>query len=207
MKTHTFGASAVLSLSAALAAVGCISMERAYPIKRQYVLGVSRSGERLPKPLAGAVKVRQFSISVRFDGREFVYRIGDVAYESDFYNEFLASPASMLTEEARQWLEASGIFANAVDTGSGAAAVYVLEGNVPRLYGDYADQTTPRAVLEIQFFLIDNRTDAGAVVFHKTYAAAEPIASRNPAELVKGWNGCLEKILTELEEDLRAALR
>lgn len=207
MKGHIFRAAAALLLSPAFTVVGCISTERAYPVKRQYVLDVSRGGEKLPKPLAGAVKVRQFSISSRFDGREFVYRIGDAAYESDFYNEFLASPTSMLTEEVRQWLGASGVFAHAVDTGSGVPAAYVLEGNVPRLYGDYADRTAPRAVLEIQFFLIDERSGANEIVFHKAYAVAESLASRTAAELVKGWNTCLEKILTELEKDLQAALR
>ncbi len=206
MKERSAHIAAALLLVAALAA-GCISTERAYPAKRQYVLDASREGEKLAKPLAGAVKVRQFSISSRFDGREFVYRIGDVAYESDFYNEFLASPASMLTEEIRLWLAGSGIFANAVDAGSGAAAVYVLEGNVPRLCGDYADRASPQAVLEIQFFLIDDRAGAGAVAFQKTYTAGAPMASRDPGDLVRGWNACLAEILTGLENDLRAALR
>lgn len=204
MKGLTFRLAAALFFAAALVS-GCISTERAYPVKRQFVIDVYREGEKLAKPLAGAVRVRQFSTSSRFDGREFVYRTGDVAYESDFYSEFLAPPASMLTEEIRQWLDASGIFANVVDAGSGAATVYVLEGNVPQLYGDYVDRSAPRAVLEIQFFLIEERGGSRAVAFQKTYAAAAPLASRAPVDLVRGWNTCLMNVLTELEKDLCAA--
>ena len=196
-------------LTAALAAViltgGCtVFSEKEYPVKRQYAIDVARSGPRQAKDMA-AVKVRRFQVAERFAGTEFVYRTGPVSYQTDFYNEFLVSPAAMITEETRQWLDASGVFSGAIDTSSRIAARFVLEGNITGLYGDLTASDKPLAVLEIQFSLIDDdRSDSG-VAFHKTYAAASPLGSAGAEDVAKGYSACLTEILKQLEADLLKA--
>ncbi|MFH1730496.1 MAG: hypothetical protein ABIF82_02455 [Planctomycetota bacterium] len=198
---------AALAVGLALAAAcGCFVPEKQYPEKQQYVLEVSRPG-RAAAPLgAGVAKVRRFRISSRFEGTGLVYRTGDVSYEADFYNEFLTSPASLITEEAREWFGASGVFAQVVDAGSAADAGYILEGNVTGLYGDFSDAKKPKAVMAISFLLLDDDGDEVSIAFFKKYRAEAPLESNSPAELVKGWNKCLAEILSAAEEDLRKAV-
>lgn len=180
---------------------GCSVPEREFPLRRQYVLDVNRTGERSAAG-SGVLKVRRFRISNPFEGTSFVYRTGGVSYESDFYNGFLSPPAAMVTEEVRQWLGVSGVFGTVVDAGSHADARYALEGNIVVLYGDYSDAEKPEAVMEIQVFLFDEAGPASPVVFSSSYRAVSPIESNSPAALAAGLNDCLEKILKEIELDL-----
>jgi cholesterol transport system auxiliary component len=186
---------------------GCIHTEKAYPIKRQYVLDVTRNSPTPASPEAKSVKVRRFLVSSRFEGGELVYRTSDVTYESDFYNEFFTHPALMITEEVRRWLDASGVFGHVVDAATSIEAAYRLEGVVSSLHGDYRDRNAPRAVLEVQFLLVDAAGPKESVVFRKTYTAVSPVASRGPAELVGGLGASLAQVLTAFEQDLREALR
>lgn len=198
---------AAVAVGLALAAAcGCSAPVKEYPEKRQYVLEVSRPG-RAAAPLgAGVAKVRQFRISSRFEGTGLVYRTGDVSYEADFYNEFLTSPASLITEEARDWLGSSGVFAQVVDAGSGADARYILEGNITGLYGDFSDAKKPRAVMAISIVLLDQDSAEVSIASFKKYRAEAALESNAAAELVKGWNKCLAEILSAAEKDLRKAV-
>jgi cholesterol transport system auxiliary component len=175
--------------------------------KQQYALQVNRGAGEQGEAGVGIVRVRRFQISEGFSGIGLVYRTSDVNYESDFYNEFMVSPVSIITEQSRRWLNESGVFAGVVDTSSGVKAGYVLEGNVVGLYGDYRDKTSPEAVLEIEFTLIAAKALDNPIVFHQAYAATQAVVPANAAALVKGFNACLAEILGSLEADLRKVVK
>ena len=184
---------------------GCI--ESAVSAKRQYLLEASRPDSESVLPGKGVVKVRRFRVASAFEGNSLVYRTGKVDFESDFYNEFLSSPGSVITEQARRWLGGSGIFTNVVDTGSRLSSDFVLEANVNALYGDFTSKSEPKAVLEIQFFLINTSGAVSKIAFSKTYKATKPLESRKPAVLVSGLNICIENILQAFEDDLQQLLK
>jgi len=175
--------------------------------KQQYALEVTRGAGEQGERGVGIVRIRRFQISEGFSGIGLVYRTSEVNYESDFYNEFMVSPVSIITEQSRRWLDKSGVFAGVVDTSSGVKAGYVLEGNVVCLYGDYRDKESPEAVLEIEFTLVSAKAIANPIVFHRTYAAARAVEPANAAALVKGFNGCLSEILDSFEADLRKVVK
>jgi len=198
---------ATLAAGLALAAVcGCSIPVKEYPEKQQYVLDVSRPGKAAAPLGAGVAKVRQFRISSRFEETGLVYRTGEMRYEADFYNEFLTSPALLITEEARDWLGASGVFAQVVDARSGADADYTLEANVTALYGDFRDEKQPRAVMAISFLLLDEDGGGISIVSLEKYRSETALESNTAAELVKGWNKCLVEILAAAEKDLQKAV-
>lgn len=183
---------------------GCVSLEKGYPEKRYYVLDVSHPGETSSAANRSVLGVRKLLVSPRYEGKGLVYRRGDLSYESDFYNEFLISPSSLLTEEIRQWLAASGLFQHVVDPASHVQAGQILEGRVIALYGDYRDSGSPSAVLEIQFFLIDDVSARSEIIFRHQYRKEVAVGGNSTEALVKGWNQALQQILTSLETDLRA---
>jgi uncharacterized lipoprotein YmbA len=182
---------------------GCVSVKKSFPEKRNFILDVSRSGEPQSSVVGPVLRIRKLRISPRFEGKGFLYRKGDLSYESDFYNEFLVPPNSVLTEELRQWLASSGLFRHVIDSGSQLEATHVFEGTVAALYGDYRNLTLPKAILGIELFLVKDVAARSEIIFRKEYRGEVPIEGSSPEALINGWNEALQRILTSLERDLR----
>ncbi len=183
--------------------MGCINLERSYIEKHYFVLD-SSTAEDIDFPDTGKVlTVRRLRISPKYEGKGLVYRLKERSYESDFYNEFFVPPVSMFTEEIRKRLAVSGLFKHVVDPSSLLDSAYVLEGAVTALYGDYRVSTAPKAVMEIQFLILQETDVSPKIVFQRQYHKEEPLNGSTPDALVKSWNTALNQILTEFENDLR----
>ena len=97
---------------------GCVNLEKSYPEKRYFILDASREknvsshDRRKSLPSAGFVSL------LNMRARGLFIDLIELSYESDFYNEFFISPASMFTEEIRKQLAGSGLFKHVVDPSS-----------------------------------------------------------------------------------------
>jgi hypothetical protein len=181
---------------------GCVgALKSDYPERRFYTLSAQRPGTALTPAKDGVLRIRRFSASKLSEGSELVSRSSETEYETDFYNAFFAPPATQLTEQAQRWLGSAGLFSAVVGTGSSIPETHVLEGNVVSLYMDDREKWGV-AVLELQFMLVRVGSDPSAVVFQKSYKTDERPPSGSRESVVKAWNVCLGKILTELEADL-----
>ena len=182
---------------------GCGGLAKPYPVKRAFVFEAPRPAGAAPTDAEAILLIRRFRTAPPYESKEFVYRTGELQYESDFYNVFFSPPAELLADQTRQWLQASRLVRLIVGTGAQTEATHSLEGRVYALYGDYRRPEDPRAVLGIQFF-VSRLTDTPEIVFHKDYRQEVPVTSRTPEALAAAWNRALQQILTELEADLRA---
>ena len=88
-----------------LGAAGCVSFKKPAPDKRYHVLEVERPGEARVASLNETLKVLEAKISPLHDKNGLIYRIGDLQYETDYYNEFFISPRELITEEMTVRLE------------------------------------------------------------------------------------------------------
>jgi cholesterol transport system auxiliary component len=170
---------------------------------RYYVLETTRPATPPAKEGKAILAVPRFTVDAAYAGRGLVYRLDEYRYESDAYNEFLVSPAVMITEKTRDWLSASGLFAQVLGAGSSVDATHRIEANITALYGDFRDKDKPKAVVEMRFFLL--RTKAGVdpeILFAKPYQASMEVTTDDPEGLIDGLDRCLQTILTELEKDL-----
>ena len=175
--------------------------------KKQYVLAPTRSAAPAAGSPEAVLEVRRFMIDSAFSGKGLVYRSGQLQYETDFYNEFLVSPDSMIREAVRNWFAQSGLFARVADPGSYIDPFYALEANVTALYGDLRDPTNPQAVVELRAFLLQVEGSGDPIVVHsKTYSATTGVQAQDPDALVEAFNNGLQKILTNLEADIAARL-
>jgi cholesterol transport system auxiliary component len=185
---------------------GCVGIERSYPDKRYFVLEVSANASPSNPTANETLEVSNIRVSPRYADRSFVYRTSEAGYESDFYNQFLVAPASLITEEVRKGLTGSQLFKYVISSSSQSQPSYVLEGAVNALYGDFRNADSPRAVLEMEFFLASGIPAKPGILMQKRYPKAIPLTGgRSPDALVKGWNQALEEILTSLAADLKAA--
>ncbi|UCD49541.1 MAG: membrane integrity-associated transporter subunit PqiC [Phycisphaerales bacterium] len=191
--------------SAPLALAGC-GQTMAYD-KTQYVLEPIRTAEPVMAFKEATLEVRRFMIDSAFRGKSLVYRTGDLKYETDFYHEFLVSPAAMIREATRNWLAQSNLVARVVDAGGYVDPTYALEANITTLYGDARDEGAPKAVLELRAFLLRLEGTGDPVILHnQVYSASQEVPTADADGLVAGFSACLQAILSDLEKDLAAKL-
>ncbi len=199
-----------LQAAALLALSGCFDLRQKPLEKHYFVIDVERPGDAetplIPAAADRILSVRKFRVSPHYEGKGLVYREGEAAYRSDFYNEYFISTHAMFTEETRQWLAASGLFAHVVDTSSRMDATHVLEGSVTTLLGDFTDPKSPKAVLDIQLLLMEDTGVDPKILASKTYKVEIPLDRRSPEALVAGLTKALERSLTRFESDLREVL-
>jgi cholesterol transport system auxiliary component len=199
---HWRAALAVLGLAALALAAGCISRE---PLRKQrYAFDVDRTGAAAG-PGRGVLQIGSVAVAPVYERKTFVYRVGDDEYRSDFYNEFFAPPGLLIRETTFEWLGASGVFANVVQSAD-VPADWVLGARVLRLYGDLRDKSGLQSVMEIEFTLLRRRIAGSEIALQKVYAARVPVPERNAERVFAGWGEGLARILSEFEGDLRAAV-
>ncbi len=182
---------------------GCVNLEKSYPTKRYFMLDTSRNKDIYSHGAGKVLTVRRIRVAPKYEGKGLVYRLSELSYESDFYNEFFISPVSMFTEEIRKRLSGSGLFKLVLAPSSILETNYILEGTVTSLYGDYRVKTAPKAVLEIQFFLLQETDNNPKMIFQNQYHKEEPLKDNTPEALVTSWNSVFNQILTEFETDLK----
>ena len=206
---RVFIRNAVPALAALLVALcataGCVSVDlsKSYPERRYYLIHADRERPPAPVRFGGNVAVYRCSVSPAFEGKELVYRLSDAAYASDFYNQFFLMPAYVITQEVREWLEESQVFANVVTPRSQLESDYFVEPNLVALYGDYRDKEAPKAVLELQLFLVDPTQRPPEVLVKRDFRDARPLAEESPAALVEAWSAALREALEQFEQDLQ----
>jgi len=193
----------VLIIILALFVNGCLKIPKSgYPDKQYFILDVSRSKGIVKNPSEAILKIQKFYISPRYEGKSFVYRKGEVNYESDFYNEFFISANDLISEQVCQWFAESGLFRNVMDVHGLLEPDYILEGKVTDLYGDYTKKKAPKAVLKIGFVLFHDVSAHSEMVFQKHYRQEVLLKEISPESLAKGWSCALRNILKEFEKDL-----
>ncbi len=172
--------------------------------KRNFVLEVSRYRPQQKISKDVVLDVQSFNVDTAFSTRSLVYRKNQSEYEKDFYNQFLIRPEDMITEKTRGWLSESGLFKLVLEPGSYTEATHILEGNIIALYGDFREESSPKAMMKIRFFLV--KLSDKSVVFTNTYEAASEFKDRTAESLIEAYENCLANILSDLERDLQSQL-
>lgn len=187
---------------------GCVNLTRDSLPRQLYALNVKTAPAPSRVTIPGTVlKLRAFQEMPRYHGREFIYRLSDVRYQTDYYNLFLASPGALLAEETGKWLTLCGSFERVIAASSRISATHLLEGTIVLLEGDFRDPGKPNAALGVSLTLIDQKADPPAIVFQKHYAQFVALSNTAPATLVEGWNKALQTVLTDFERDLATDMK
>ena len=182
---------------------GCITFPRkAFPEKSYYILDVDREPNPVTSKKNAILSIRNLTIAAPFDQKEFIYRKGNSEYGSDFYNEFLSAPNTMITEIIRLWFFEAGSFQNIILQNSHVTPTHILEGKVTGLYADLHKRGELKSIIGIEFTLIDDVKSDPNIIFQKMYKASVDLSKDSPNDLVTGWNQGLGQILSEFESDL-----
>jgi cholesterol transport system auxiliary component len=166
------------------------------------------AGTAIPSELRRpeALRVGNVRVAAPYAGNALIYRLDDVRYVSDPYNQFVADPGSMLGSQIAQWLDREGRVGAVSQPGSTRSTPYVLEATVTELYGDFRTGRPPAAVLGVQFALIEQIGIRPKVICERTMTRRIDLPKASPDELVRGYGTALAQILLELAPELSARI-
>jgi cholesterol transport system auxiliary component len=180
-------------------ATGCLDIKKSYPEKRSFVLDVGAPQQEVPSNDALVLKIQKFRVSPLFAGRGMVYRIADLQYESDFYDEWFVAPATLVTQQVHNWLSRSGGF-HLVGLGMNhVEPTHLLEGTVTDFYGDF--RGVPRAVFGLELHLLDAMRHQQPSL-RRTYHQEVPLSDRSSEALARGLTEALRLVLADIAKDL-----
>ena len=182
---------------------GCSGLKRDYPKKNYYTFEVVNEIKVNNNRGKNYIKIERADVNHAYLHRDFNYRVGPDEFISDYYNQFYRPVGALVSSEIYKWFSSTGLFKDVLPVNSLIIAKYILDSKIVDIYGDYSNPDDPRAVLNMQFFLIDDSSDVAKLVYSNVYNQSVTISSRTPGALVEGWNDALKNILKQLETDLR----
>jgi ABC-type uncharacterized transport system auxiliary subunit len=185
----------VISLTA------CVSISKEAPKKRFFTIEADLTKiKKSPTVKFTKLRINKMKINSNYEGKEFIYR-KDLDFESDYYNQFLTTPPTNITEQIITWVNESKLSEVITNRLGSSDSNLVLEGNINLLYADFSGGKI-YSILEIEFYLSDNAKDQ--VVFKKVYSKKILAPDKEPVSIIRSWNQALTEILIALESDLRA---
>ncbi len=216
MKDLTPFHSLLLIVCALLLLPGCGNLLKQPAAEKQtFIMDTTRPGTETEAE-APVLHVRPVHVATTFSQQLLVYRLTEVEYERDYYNNWLVAPAEMVRELTTDWLRAAGVgFVG--QSGSLIDVDHVIEMNVEKLYGDYRPELAqPVAVVEIRFVVIpfgvenpepdEGEVEQSAVTLSRTYRETVPLIDKHPETLVQALSMAFGQVLARFEEDLQRAL-
>lgn len=179
---------------------GCLDLKKSYPEKRSFVLDVGAPPQETPANGAIVLKINKLRVSPLFAGRAMVYRVADLQYESDFYDEWFVAPGTLVTQQVHQWLSRSAGFETVVVGTNHVEPTHLLEGTVTEFYGDF--RAAPRAVLGLELHLLDALHERQ--FFRRTYHQDVPLSDQSSDALARGLTEALRAVLVDVAKDIAA---
>jgi cholesterol transport system auxiliary component len=183
-----------------MCSTGCLDLKKSYPEKRSFVLDVGAPPQETPANGAIVLKINKLRVSPIFAGRAMVYRVADLQYETDFYDEWFVAPGTLVTQQVHQWLSRSAGFEMVVVGTNHVEPTHLLEGTVTEFYGDF--RAAPRAVLGLELHLLDAIHERQ--FFRRTYHQDVPLSDRSSDALARGLTEALRAVLVDVAKDIAA---
>jgi uncharacterized lipoprotein YmbA len=190
---------ALIFATAALLAAGCSSAPKAKPEYFMLNPGKPASMQALKPSGTGATASVSFvDVAAPFASDGFVYRVSDARWETDPYNQFLVSPADMMTSIVRNWARGSGMYGDVAMPGAGGTQEYLIDCDLTELYGDFRNPGKPEAVVTIEAQVFHTTDKGRLLLLRKIFTQRVGVADRTPAALIGAWNEGLRVELSEL---------
>ena len=145
--------------------------------------------------------VKRLDIAPEFSGVGFVYRVGQSRFTQDYYNNYMTSPARMISDVMFEALVKSPQFTPA-PSNRVPENVYQLWGKITSLYCDRRNASNVSAVVTMALNL-DRLNKAGFTkVLSKTYSRQIPLGNdTSPQGYVTALNRGLGDVVKDILSD------
>lgn len=203
MKPSRDRARRALVVAAVLLLAGC-SVTRPSPVKSTFLLDPPGPAA-VAKTQPSSLRMGTVNVGAPFRGRGFVSREDALRYETDFYNEFLVPPATMIGELTGRALQRAKVFTLVAPANASTDADFVLDGFVTSLYVDARDPAKMFADVDVSFYLSRGDATAGLPVWTQTYRQRAPLSATSAQAYAAALNAALGQVFADLARDLAAA--
>ena len=188
----------------AIALAGCSALTRPAPVRQTFLLepgSPPAAGHARP----GVLRVGIVRVAAPFRGKAFVYRTGDLSFQTDYYVEFLVSPEAMLTEQTARALDHARVFERMAGPGASADADWHLDGFASALYADARDPSKAYAEIAVTYYLTPSGGAAQTPVWTREYRRRVAMRDASPGAYADALNLAFGDIVAELARDLASA--
>lgn len=178
---------------------GCISSK--YVEQKQYMLDVGKptSGHKINKQ--SSLCINHVATTAPFDQLNFLYRISEYQYLTDYYNGFLVPPAEQLEATLTDYVKNSSKF---TIQSNALSASNILRVQLSEFYADYRDNKNPKAIINMRFVL--TRPGDNKIILDKTFTQKTALQTKNTGGLLEAWNIGLQNILTNATKALNQCI-
>jgi len=195
------GAARTGAACALLLFAGCAAV-RSVPAVRSYRLAYPPPEPARAVPLPVTIRVIPFGIAAAFDQPSFVYRTGPYDVGVDYYNRWVASPASMITDLIARDLVAARDFVAVLQEPSAMPTDYELNGQIGGLE-ERDEGGTCTAHLSLRAVLVRvPRREPRTVVMQDEFSADESCQRGSPEAFV----AAMSRAAQQVSEHLRTAI-
>lgn len=147
--------------------------------------------------------VKRLDISPEFDSAEFVYREGQNRFTRDYYNNYMTSPARMISDVMLEALVNSPQFAP-VPNIQIPDDIFQLWGKITALYCDRRNASAISAVVTMALNLDRLNKDGFTPVLAKTYSERIPLGrDTGPKAYIQALNRGLAGIVKDILSDFQ----
>lgn len=147
--------------------------------------------------------VKRLDISPEFDGAGFIYRVGQNRFTQDYYNNYITSPARMISDVMLEALVDSPQFAPAPNNRI-PDDIFQLWGKITALYCDRRNASHVSAVVTMALNLDRLNKDGFIPVLAKTYSSQIPLgADTSPSAYIQALNRGLAEIVKNILSDFK----
>lgn len=149
--------------------------------------------------------VKRLDISPEFDGAGFVYRVGQNRFTQDYYNNYMTSPARMISDVMLEALVDSPQFTPAPKNRI-PEDIFQLWGKITALYCDRRNTSAISAVVTMALNLDTLNKDGFTPILSKTYSRQIPLGSdTSPTGYIQALNRGLAGIVKDFLSDYQIA--
>jgi uncharacterized lipoprotein YmbA len=180
---------------------GCTGLKNNFEEKSFYRIQAGSQMAVQKVPGGKTLMVKRFSIAPEFETNAFVYQLTPTQFATDYYNNFIVSPARMITDAVKEDLWASPLF-SPITSQTMEDVRFQLRGKIIAFLGDIQDTKRPKAIVTIRLILEKNIGKSFSPVINKTYTAKINLPAPDPKLLTQGLGTGLSQILDAFYKDL-----
>ena len=154
------------------------------------------------EPIAGVIKVQQFSVAPIYNSPKIIYRDKSYQRAAYTYHKWRANPGELVTYFLARDMQRSHLFEAVLTRNSRFPHAYVLEGSVDEFLESDTEMGW-HALLTLNIVLIaEHETDIGKkILFQKTYQMSTPCRQRNPGALAEAMSLAMAEASAKIIND------
>lgn len=193
------------ALLAGIAAAGCAAFQSA-PAARTFRLAYQPPAASPAPPVPAVVRVMPFGIATAYNREVFIFRTGAYDVGIDYYDRWITSPATMITDLVARDLAASQTVRAVLQSPSALPSDYELSAHI-ETFEERDEGETCTAHLRMRVLLVRAAHDGRSVAIQQNFVADEPCTRGDVDSYVAAMSRATDRTSTDIRNALLDAIR